>query len=121
MHEAGERAIDDWDTLVAFALTLPDTYLESFYGDLCPKVNKRAFVSPGREAGSFHVLAPPEEKAVLLETDPDTFWQTAHYEGWPGVLVRYGSADQERVRTVIRRAWWDRASKAQRKAYGDRP
>ena len=113
--------LDSWDEVVAFALTLPDTYMESFYGTPCPKVNKKAFVSPGREADSFHVMSPHDEKAVLLETDPDTFWQTPHYEGWPGLLVRYGSSDPERIRTVITRAWWDRASKVQRAAFGDRP
>lgn len=111
----------DWDEVVGFALSLPDAYLESFYGTSCPKVNGKAFVSPGREAGSFHVMAPHDEKAVLLETDPGTFWQTPHYERWPGLLVRYAGADPERVRNVIRRAWWDRAKKAQRAAYGDRP
>jgi len=115
------ETLADWDQVVAFALTLPETYMESFYGTLCPKVNKKAFVSPGREAGSFHVMSPHDEKVVLLETDPDTFWQTAHYEGWPGLLVRYRSSDPDRVRTVIIRAWWDRASKAQRAAFGDRP
>ena len=110
-----------WEEVVAFALTLPDTSMASFYGGPCPKVNKKAFVSPGREPDSFHVPSPHEEKAVLIETDPDTFWQTRHYEGWPGLLVRYGSADPERVRAVIMRAWWDKASNAQRKAFGDRP
>jgi hypothetical protein len=115
------RALDSWEDVVAFAMTLPDTYMESFYGAPCPKVNKKAFVSPGRESDSFHVMSPHDEKAVLMETDPDTFWQTPHYEGWPGLLVRYGSADPERVRLVIARAWWNRASKAQRTAFGDRP
>jgi hypothetical protein len=113
--------LGDWEAVVAFAMSLPDTYLESFYRDLCPKVNKRAFVSPGREPDSFHVPSPMEEKAVLMETDPATFWETPHYVGWPGVLVRYGSDDPERVRTVIRRAWWDKASRAQRAAFGERP
>lgn len=111
----------DWKAVVAFALTLPDTYMDPFYGTPCPKVNKKAFVSPGREPGSFHVMCSHEEKAVLLETDPETFWQTPHYEGWPGLLVRYGSADPDRVKSVIRRAWWDRASKTQRKDFEDRP
>ncbi|MBN8814592.1 MAG: hypothetical protein J0I06_19565 [Planctomycetes bacterium] len=114
-------SLDSWDQVVAFALTLPDTYMESFYGDLAPKVNKKAFVSPGREADSFHVPSPHHEKEVLIETGPDTFWQTPHYEGWPGLLVRYGAPDPERVRTVIMRAWWDKASKAQRAAFGERP
>ena len=111
----------DWADVVNFACSLPDVEMAPFYGTPCPKVNGKAFVSPGREAGSFHVMSPHEEKAVLLETDPDTFWQTPHYEGWPGLLVRYGAADEERVRNVIRRAWWDRATKAQRAAFGERP
>lgn len=82
---------------------------------------RRSFVSPGREPGSFHAMSPHAEKALLLETDPETFWQTPHYEGWPGLLVRYASADPERVKRVIARAWWDRASKAQRAAFGERP
>ena len=116
-----EARLVDWPDVVAFALSLPGTELSAYYGALCPKVNRKAFVSPGREPGSFHVMTPHDEKAVLLETDPDTFWQTPHYEGWPGVLVRFGSADPERVCTVIRRAWWDRAKKPQRAAFGPRP
>ena len=110
-----------WDDVVAFALTMPGTELLPFYNHQAVKVRGKAFVSPGREADSFHVMAPHEEKAILLETDPDTFWQTPHYEGWPGLLVRYGSADPERVARVIERAWWDRASKAQRVVRGERP
>ncbi len=111
----------DWAEVVAFACALPDVAMESFYGTPCPKVNGKAFVSPGREAGSFHLMTAHDEKAVLIETDPDTFWQTDHYRGWPGLLVRFGSEDPERVRRVIRRAWWDRAKKPQRAAFGDRP
>lgn len=114
--------LDSWEQVVAFALTLPDTYMESFYGAPTPKVNKKAFVSPSHEKDtSFHVPSNWDEKPILLETDPDTFWQTPHYENWPGLLVRYGSADPDRVRTVITRAWWDKASKAQRAAFGERP
>lgn len=112
---------DSWDEVVAFACALPEVEMLPFYGTPCPKVNGKAFVSPGREGGSFHVMSSHEEKEVLLETDPDTFWQTPHYEGWPGLLVRFGSDDPERVADVIRRAWWDRAKKAQRAAFGDRP
>ena len=49
------EGLDSWDRVVAFALTLPDTYMESFYGTPCPKVHKTAFASPGREPDSFHV------------------------------------------------------------------
>lgn len=113
--------LDTWDRVVAFALGLPETSLAPYYGHPCPKVNGKPFVSPGREPDSFHVPSPHDEKEVLLATDPATFWQTDHYRGWPGLLVRYASADPERVALVITRAWWDKASRAQRAAYGPRP
>ena len=112
---------DGWDDVVAFACALPDVEMAPFYGTPCPKVNGKAFVSPGREAGSFHVMCPIEEKDLLLETAPGIFWQPPHYEGWPGLLVRFAPADPGRVADVIRRAWWDRAKKAQRAAFGPRP
>ena len=112
---------DSWDDVVAFACALPDVEMLSFYGTPCPKLNGKALASPGRERGSFAVMCKPDEKEILLETDPDTFWQTPHYEGWHALLVRFGSNDPERVANVLRRAWWDRARRAQRQAFGDRP
>jgi hypothetical protein len=113
--------VKDWEAASGFALSLPDAELSTSYGKPAVKVNGKAFLYPGREAGSFGVASPLPEKELLMETDPETFWETAHYRGWPAVLVRYGSADVERVQTVIRRAWWDRLKKAQREATGLRP
>ena len=111
-----------WDDVLAFALALPDTELSTSYGRPAVKLRGKAFVYPGREAGSFCVATPMGEKELLMETDPDTFWESAHYRGWPAVLIRYDSADVERIERVIERAWWDRASKAQRSARGgERP
>lgn len=111
----------DWATVEAFALTLPDAEAGTSYGAPAVKLDGKSFVTRSREPDSFHVMSPHDEKAILIETDPETFWQTPHYANWPGLLVRYGSADQERVRNVITRAWWDRAKKAQRAAFGARP
>lgn len=113
--------LGDWDAVVAYALSLPGTEASTSYRQPAAKVNGKLIVSTGHEPGSFHVAAPFEEKALLIETDPDTFWQTPHYENWPGLLVRYGSADPDRVRHVIARAWWDRLTKAQQKVHGARP
>lgn len=110
-----------WEDIAAFALGLPATELSTSYRQPAVKVDSKAFVSTGHEPGSFHVRSPHDEKAVLMETDPATFWQTAHYASWPGLLVRYGSADPERVRLVVTRAWWDLAKPATRRAFGERP
>jgi hypothetical protein len=109
--------MEDWDDVVAFACALPDVQMESYYGTPCPKLNGKPIASPSREADSFHLPVGHGEKAVLMETDPETFWQTPHYDGWPGVLVRYGRV-RDRVEVYLRRRWWDLAKKAQRTAAG---
>jgi hypothetical protein len=96
-----------WDEAVAHALSLPDTELGTSYGQPAVKVasNGRAFLFPSQEADtSFGVALDLDTIELLKETDPATFWQSAHYEGWPGVLIRYASDDPERVREVIGRA-----------------
>ena len=113
--------MNDWDEAVAFARSLPGTELSTSYGRPAVKVNGKAFLYPGREAGSFAIASPLPEKELLMETDPETFWESDHYRGWPAVLVRYGSADRERIETVIQRAWWDKAPRALRKQFGERP
>ena len=111
----------DWDEAAGFALGLPGTELSTSYGQPAVKVDGRMFISTGREEGSFHVRATHDEKAVLIETGPETFWQTPHYANWPGLLVRYGSTDADRVRLVIERAWWDAARPARRRTFGPSP
>ena len=110
-----------WEEVEAFALTLPGAEAGTSYRQPAVKVVGKAFTSTGHEPGSFHVRSPHEEKAVLLETDPDTYWQTSHYQGWPGLLVCYGGADPERERRVVARAWWDAAPARLRREFGDRP
>ena len=96
-----------WDEAVAFALTLPDTERGTSYGKPAVKVasNGRAFLFPSHEpATSFGVAIDLGTIEILKETDPATFWQTPHYVGWEGVLIRYDSEDEARVRDVIERS-----------------
>ena len=97
----------DWDAAVRFALSLPDTELSTSYGQPAVKVtsNGRAFLNTGHETDTSFVVAQDRDAIEMLkDTDPDSFWQTPHYEGYDAVLVRYDSKDDERVREVIRRA-----------------
>ena len=110
--------MNSWDEAVAFALTLPDTELGTSYGKPAVKVasNGRAFLYTGHEdQTSFGIAIDLDTVEILKETDPDTFWQSPHYEGWPAVLIRFASADPERVRSVIARSRdWTAAMKPPR-------
>lgn len=99
--------LDSWAKARDFALTLPGTAgkggkIES----VALESNGQFFVFEGREtATSFAVRIDVETVEVLKETEPETYWQSKHYEGWPAVLVRYDSPDPERVRRVIEQAY----------------
>lgn len=99
----------DWEQVVAIALTLPETELTTYYNAPAVKTNGRAFVSPGHEAGSFHLALDKDFIEILKEAEPETYWQTPHYEGWPGLLVRYDSPDPDGVAAMIARSYeWTR-------------
>ena len=96
-----------FDEAVAFALSLPGTELGKSYGMPSVKLtaNARAFLFPSHEADtSFGVAMDLGTIELSKETDPDTFWQSPHYVGWEGVLIRYDSKDTERVRETIERS-----------------
>jgi len=90
-----------WDAVVAYALSLPDTELTTYYGGPAVKANDRAVITPGHEADSFCLHIDKAKVEMLMEIDPDTFWQTPHYAGYPALLVRYDTANAEMVRDQI--------------------
>ena len=67
-------------------------------------------IAPFEVSVSFYPERHPDSPShghdieLLKATDPHTFWQSAHYEGWPAVLVRYAAQDDERVRKVVERS-----------------
>jgi len=106
--------LDSFTAAEAFALTLPGTERTTSYGNPAVGIaaNGRAFLFPGREADtSFAVAIDLGTVELLKETEPETYWQSPHYEGWPAVLVRHDSPDPDRVRDVIRQAHAQAATK----------
>jgi hypothetical protein len=96
-----------FEEAIAFALTLPGTERSTSWGKPAVKVaaNGRAFLFPSHEADtSFGVAIDLDTIELLKATEPETYWQTPHYEGWEGVLVRYDAKDEERARDTIARA-----------------
>lgn len=100
--------LDSWDKVEAFALSLAGTEPATSWGAPAVRVaaNGRAFLYPGRERDTSFALAIDLDTIELLkETEPETYWQSAHYEGWPAVLIRFDSPDPDRVRDMIGRAF----------------
>jgi len=99
-----------------FALTLPGTERSTSYRQPCVKANGNGFLFVGHEPqGAFALRMEMATKQIMLETHPETFFETPHYAGYPAVLVRYGGPAEALVREMIERAAdWARAKKPPR-------
>lgn len=98
--------LGDWEAVRAFACALPGAETGTYYGRPAVRAaaNGRVFVTPSREADSFVLHIDQERKAMLLDIDPDRFWQNSHFEKWPALLVRYGADEDGLVSGWIERA-----------------
>jgi hypothetical protein len=107
-----------WDEVAALALALPGAMRGTSYGRDAVLVRGKMFVVIGREPDHIVLRAGLDTVEMLIATDPDCFYQTPHYFGWPAVLARLATADPERIAGLLEQAWASHASDAQRKARG---
>jgi hypothetical protein len=106
--------VADWDTVREITGAFPGAEESTTYGQPAFKVGGKLFVwmSPDRAAaGALAVRVDPDEKPLLIETSPDVYFQTPHYQGEPIVLVRMERIDAEELRDRIEDWWLLRAPK----------
>jgi hypothetical protein len=92
------------------AMALPEVTESTSYGNPSLKVRDRNFASV-KAAGSMVLHCPQDQKELLLEMAPDVYWQTDHYKGWPGLLVRLDVISDEELALRLADAWRFRAPK----------
>lgn len=104
------------DQMFAYALSLPGAEDSTLHGGRCVRVRGQWILNAGREPETLALALDRETVAFLIETEPQTYFQPPHFEGWPALLVRHAAADDGRLREQIDRAWARRASRAMLKA-----
>jgi hypothetical protein len=104
------------DQMFAHALSQPGAEDSTLHGGRCVRVRGHWIVNDNADPDALALALDRDTVALLMETEPQTYFQTPHFEGWPAVLVRYGVADDDRLREQIDKAWARRATTAQRKA-----
>src|SRR5215217_5091036 len=56
---------------------------------------------PSAEPGTLVVRAEPDERELLLEDAPDTYYLTDYYRKYPLVLVRLSQVDEGALRDLL--------------------
>jgi hypothetical protein len=100
------------DDVRRIALTLPETAERPMYGTPAFYV-RRSWFARIREEGDALVLpvASEEHKRELVAAQPDTFFGTAHYDGYAVVLVRLAAVEPDELTELLTDAWRLRAPK----------
>ena len=110
-----------WPRLKAMALKLrlPGVEETTSWGELTLKAHGKLWVwwSPHEDAPVFKV--PFEEREVLVEAAPDTFFFTPHYKSYPLVLVYPEKLDLAWAKANLIRVWREQAPKRVLKAYDE--
>ncbi|OLB77387.1 MAG: hypothetical protein AUI14_16395 [Actinobacteria bacterium 13_2_20CM_2_71_6] len=125
-----------WDDVRRLALELPETVeRSSMHGVPQWRVNEKLYAwerplrradldALGEAAPEGPILAArvPDlgAKDALLADDPDVYFTTPHFNGYPAILVRLDEIAVPELEELLVEAWLDRAPKRLAKAYLDR-
>ena len=91
------------------ALSLPATTEKPSYGTPGFRVRDRLFARIREEGVLVLWRESEEEKEALVEAEPEKFFTTPHYDGYPNILIRLGAVDREELAELVEESWRLRA------------
>ncbi len=114
------RGFEDLKAL-AFSLNLPSVTETTSWGQPSLKAHGKLWTwwSPSELAPVFKVSF--EEREMLCEAAPETFFFTPHYKNHPLVLMQPEAFDEAWARANLLRTWREMAPKKLLKAYDAKP
>jgi hypothetical protein len=102
----------EWNDVRAIALSLPEVE-ESATGRIAFSVRGKGFAWEARErdGGGLAVRVDREEKLLILDANPDAYFTSPHYTGYPAVQIRVERIDRDELRARLEDAWLIQAPK----------
>ncbi|KRA48798.1 MmcQ/YjbR family DNA-binding protein [Devosia sp. Root635] len=89
---------------LAGARGLPEVTRSTSYGTPALKVRQKSFVRL-KDSATLVLLCPSEQKTLLMEISPEIYFETAHYVGYPAVLIRLDAIADEELSLRLEDAW----------------
>jgi hypothetical protein len=102
----------DWETVRTIVSGFPEVE-ESTQGRSAWRVRGKLFAWEARErdGGGLAVRVDREEKQLILDSNPDVYFASPHYAGYPGVQIRLELIDEGELRERLEDAWLIQAPK----------
>ncbi|MEV0292393.1 MmcQ/YjbR family DNA-binding protein [Nocardia sp. NPDC050710] len=96
-----------WQQVVALATELPEVAESTWWRSPALKVGGKGFARLRDEAeGGLALLCETEEKMALLASGDPAFYTTAHYDGYPYILIDLDRVAPDQLRELLDAAWW---------------
>jgi len=101
-----------WDDVIALATRFPDVEVTTWFGTPSLKVCGKGMCRLRTDPDALVLrVADMGEREALLQGEPDAFFSTPHYDGYPYVLVRLEAVDPVELGELIEDAWRTQAPK----------
>jgi hypothetical protein len=100
-----------WDDVIASGTRFPGVEVTTSYGTPALKVRKRFMCRLRTDPDALVLRCDLGEKEALLQGGDDAFFTTAHYDGYPAVLIRLEAVDPAELDELIEDAWRMQAPK----------
>jgi hypothetical protein len=92
-------------TVRRLALALPGVEEGLSYGTPGFRVRGRFLARLWEDGETLVVKCGDDERDYRMKADPETFFITDHYRGYPTVLVRLAKVTEADLREVLEQAW----------------
>lgn len=103
-------AVSTWATVKRIGRKLPEVEESTWFNTPSLKVRDKSFCRL-REDDVIVVMVDQDEKEVLLGAEPDVFFTTPHYDGYPAMLVRLSAIEPDELQEVLTESWRLKAPK----------
>jgi hypothetical protein len=110
-RSGGKRTAVTFETVREIARELPGAVEGMSYGTPAFRVGKTLFARQHQDDDSLVIKIDPDERAMRMRADPETFYITEHYRNYPWMLVRFASVTSEDLRELLENAWRQSAPK----------
>jgi hypothetical protein len=101
-----------WDEVREIALELPEVEERTSWGSPAFAVRGKTFAGVSRHEGAIWARCDREERRLLVESNPDTYRLTPHFEKSPAhLLIWLEHVDRDEVRERLVDGWLLQAPK----------
>ena len=90
-----------YDALRKIALSFPGVEESSSYGTAALKWKKKLLIRLKEDGVTMVAVVGFDNRDMLMQVDPETFFSTPHYDGYPSVLVRLARIKAAQARDIV--------------------